>query len=166
MTEKRRYKRFTKEDDAIIKKYAVKEGHLFNNLEEAAKILNRPVKDLYNRFYTSKEFVSTRKVIKNRKLRKQKAVKKVIAKELQKNPNNISKALEFASTKTNLTKSTLTSGYYDKNSYMHRSNLGVCFALVSDKKVVYNGKNTEELQPKTKGSKSHSFIEFFKNLFK
>ena len=155
---------YTTEEIETIKRFLSECSTTKEACKKASNLINRNEKAVYQYIYSHKELFTLKnkhKVINTNK------IKKVLESALKANPNNISEALRITASKTGSCYSTLNSYYYNHPSKkLHRNNLNVCFTLVSDKKAVYNGKNTTNPKFKASKNKSIKLIEFFKNLFK
>lgn len=155
---------YTTEEIKTIKRFLSECSTIKEACKEASNLINRNEKSITQYIYNHKELFTLKNKHKTINYDK---VKKVLESELKANPNNIREALKKTASKTDYSYRTLHNYYYSKpSSDLHRNNLNVCFTLVSDKKAICNGKNTDN--PKSKASKNKivKLIEFFKNLFK
>lgn len=160
------YKRFTKEEDDVIVACIKANNILDKAFDELATQLGRTKASITNHYYSSKVFESYRKDRSKLEKSRKDRIKRAFVKEIKKSPNNIQNAIRRTACKTGISPNSLSSGYYSKNSsYLNRSNIGICFTLISGKKVIHNGKNTEQHQPNVKASKTLKLFEFFKRLF-
>ena len=160
------YKRFTKEeDDAIVA--CIKANNILDKaFDESATQLGRTKKSIMGHYYSSKVFESYRKDRSKLEKSRKDRIKRTFVKEIKKSPDNIQNAIRRTACKTGISPNSLSSGYYSKDSsYLNRGNIGVCFTLISGRKVIHNGKNTEQHQPNVKTSKTLKLFEFFKRLF-
>lgn len=80
-----------------------------------------------------------------------KTITKVVRNEIRLSPTNLSKAFANAADKLEgkgikIKKSTITAYYYTKDNFLYRGgeNLGVCFSIISDRRVSGNCKNVLE----------------------
>ena len=160
------HKRFTKEEDDIIAACIKANDILDKAFDESATQLGRTKSSIMNHYYSSKVFESCRKNRSKLEKSRRNKVKRTLIEEIKKSPNNLQDAIRRAACKTMLSPATLSNSYYSKdNSYLSRSNMGICFTLISGKKVIHNSKNTEQNQPNVKASKTLKLFEFFKKLF-
>ena len=155
---------YTTEEIETIKRFLSECSTTKEACKKASNLINRNEKAIAMYIYHHKELF----ILKNKhKVINTNKIKKVLESELKANPNNIREALRTTASKTGSSYSTLRNYYYNQPSKkLHRNNLNVCFTLVSDKKAVYNGKNTTNPKFKVSKNKSIKLIEFFKNLFK
>lgn len=160
-----KYTRFTAKDDDVIKNIIEQHDKLTEAFEDAAIALDRSPSSIRNRYYTAKAFKAKVDARRKEETKRRYSVTKTLVKEIQNNPNNLQEAFRRTAAKTNLSPTTLENNYYSENSYCNRSNIGVCFTLISGDKVIHNGKNTETNQPKVWKDKSNSLLNFFRNIF-
>ena len=153
---------YTTEEIETIKRFLSECSTTKEACKKASNFINRNEKAISMYIYKHKELFTLKnkhKAIDSNK------IKKVLESELKANPNNIREALRATAAKTGSCYSTLNSYYYNQPSKgIHRNNLNVCFTLVSDKKAICNGKNTDNIHPVCK-TKTNKFIEYFKRLF-
>ena len=161
-----KYKRFTKEDDEIIANHLMISDNMTIAFINAGAQLNRSKESISCHYYSSKAFKNMRDKRAKAEKKRRKDVKATLTAEIKKNPTNIQEAIRRTAAKTGLNASHLSEAYYSDNSYLRKNNMDVCFTLISGKKVIHNGKNSEKNQPKVVQWKTNKLINFFTNLFK
>lgn len=154
---------YTTEEIETIKRFLSECSTTKEACKKASKLINRNEKAICMYIYKHKELF----ILKNKhKTIDANNIKEVLESELKANPNNIREALRTTASKTDNSYSTLRNYYYNQpSSNLHRNNLSVCFTLASDKKVVCNGKNTDNIKYPIFKVKINKFIEYFKSLF-
>ena len=161
----RTYKRFTTEEDKIIKDFIRKSKTIKEGLIQAAKTLNRGEAAVIKHYYYSKEFKSLRvSTVQSRKKDKEK-VQHILASEIRKNPDNLREAFHKVAEKTNKSIKTIEQGYYRDNSYLSRHKIGICYVLSSGKKIFINNKNEVKQEFKDKSGIFDKIRNFFNQLF-
>lgn len=158
--------RFTAKDDDVIKNIIEQHDSLKEAFEDAAIALNRTTSSIMNRYYTSDAFKASISIRRKKDIKRKNNVSKILVEELRNSPDNLQEAFRRTAARTNMSRYTIVNDYYRKGSYLQKSKIGVCFTLISGKKVIYNGKNSEKNQPKVEHTKSNRLINFFKTLFK
>ncbi len=159
------YKRFTAEENKIIKDFVRKSKTIREGLAQAAKTLNRGEAAVINHYYYSKEFKSLRiSTVQSRKKDKEK-IQCILASEIRKNPDNLREAFRKVAEKTNKSIKTIEQGYYRYNSYLSRHKIGICYVLSSGKKVFINNKNKVKKEFKDRNNISNKIRDFFNKLF-
>lgn len=154
---------YTTEEIETIKRFLAQCSTTKEACREASKLINRKEKSISQYIYSHKELFTRKNKYKTIDVNN---VKEVLESELKANPTNIVEALKATASKTGTAFSTLRNYYYSQpSSSLHRNNLSVCFTLVSDKKVVCNGKNTNNTKYPILKVKINKFIEYFKKLF-
>ena len=161
----RTYKRFTTEEDKIIKDFIRKSKTIKEGLIQAAKTLNRGEAAVINHYYYSKEFKSLRvSTVQSRKKDKEK-IQRILASEIRKNPDNLREAFHKVAKKTNKSFKTIEQGYYNDDSYLSRHKIGICYVLSSGKKVFLNNKNSVKKEFEDKDGIFGKIRNFFNQLF-
>jgi len=162
-----RYKKYTNDDIEVIKR-CIREYPIQKEAFMQASIeLNRTLKSIYNVYANNPLFTEERNNKRNIKKEYHNTVKDTLIEEITANPTNLQAAFRATSERTGLSVSTINRHYYgNSTNCLSRQSLGVCFALTSGDKTVYNSKNTNKNQPKVNKKKNNKFIEFFKSLFK
>lgn len=161
----RTYKRFTTEEDKIIKDFIRKSKTIKEGLAQAAKTLNREEVAVINHYYYSKEFKSIRiSTVQSRKKDKEK-IQHILASEIRKNPDNLREAFRKVAERTNKSIKTIEQGYYSNNSYLSRHKIGICYVLSSGKKVFLNNKNSVKKEFEDKDGIFGKIRNFFNQLF-
>ena len=162
-----KYKRFTKEDDEIIANHIMMSDNMTIAFINAGIQLGRSGKSICQHYYSSKAFKDMRDKRAKAEKKRRKDVKATLTAEIKKNPGNIKEAIKCTADKTGMSVNAISTSYYcDKNSYLNKRNMDVCFTLISGKKVIHNGKNSDKNQPKVVQWKTNKLINFFTNLFK
>ena len=162
-----KYKRFTKEDDDVILNHLNTANNMTEAFINAGIQLSRSGKSVQQHYYSSKAFKDMRDKRAKAEKKRRKDVKATLTAEIKKNPNNVKEAMKRTADKTGMSFNTIATSYYcDKNSYLNKRNMDVCFTLISGKKVIHNGKNSEKNQPKVVQWNTNKLINFFTNLFK
>ena len=161
-----KYKRFTKEDDDVIINHLSMTTNMTEAFVNAGIQLSRSGKSVQQHYYSSKAFKDMRDKRAKAEKKRRKDVKATLTAEIKKNPTNIQEAIRRTAAKTGLNASHLSEAYYSDNSYLRKNNMDVCFTLISGKKVIHNGKNSDKNQPKVVQWKTNKLINFFTNLFK
>lgn len=159
------YKRFTPEENKIIKDFVRKSKTIKEGLMQAAKALHRGEAAVINHYYYSKEFKSLRiSTVQSRKKDKEK-VQCILASELRKSPDNLREAFRKVAEKTNKSIKTIEQGYYSNDSYLSRHKIGICYVLSSGKKVFINNKNEVKKEFKDRSGIFDKIRNFFNQLF-
>ena len=159
------YKRFTKEEDELLKKCINQSKTIKEGCKKAAKALNKSESSIKNHYYYSKNFAALRtskiKQIENRR----KKVQRILQSEIRKTPENLQRAFKKTAEKTSKTANTITHAYYSNNSYLSRHKIGVCYVLSSGKKVFINNKNNVKKKFKIRSGIFNKIRNFFNQLF-
>ena len=161
-----KYKRFTKEDDDVILNHLNTANNMTEAFINAGIQLGRSGTSVSQHYYTAKSFKDMRDKRAKAEKKRRKDVKTTLTQEIKKNPTNIQEAIRRTAAKTGLNASHLSEAYYSNHSYLCKNNMDVCFTLISGKKVIHNGKNSDKNQPKVVQWKTNKLINFFTNLFK
>ena len=161
-----KYKRFTKEDNDVIINHLSMTNSMTEAFINAGIQLSRSGKSVQQHYYSSKAFKDMRDKRAKAEKKRRKDVKATLTQEIKKNPTNIQEAFRRTAAKTGMAASSLNDAYYSDNSYLRKNNMDVCFTLISGKKVIHNGKNSDKNQPKVVQWKTNKLINFFTNLFK
>ena len=135
-----RWRKWTEEEDNILKSLVLNSENLGKTCEEAHRLLDRTtqaclarvqiLKDKGFEYSVNKKYTREAEILRN---------------EIMKSPDNIVRAFKRTSEQTNLDVKTLRDYYYNKKgSPLNRDNLGLCFMIVSDKVTLHNTKNTKD----------------------
>lgn len=161
----RTYKRFTAEENKIIKDFVRKSKTIKEGLIQAAKTLHREEKSVINHYYNSKELKSFRISTVQSRTKDKEKIQRILASEIRKNPNNLREAFHKVAEKTNKSIKTIEQGYYRDNSYLSRHKIGICYVLSSGKKVFINNKNEVKKAFKDRSGIFDKIRNFFNQLF-
>lgn len=161
----RTYKRFTTEEDKIIKDFIRKSKTIKEGLIQAAETLHREEKSVINHYYNSKELESFRISTVQSRTKDKEKMQCILASEIRKNPDNLRKAFHKVAKKTNKSFKTIEQGYYNDNSYLSRHKIGICYVLSSGKKVFLNNKNSVKKEFEDKDGIFGKIRNFFNQLF-
>ena len=158
------YKRFTQEEDELLKKFINQSKTIEEGLKEAAKALDRSKSSVTGRYYSSKKFAAL-KASKTKQIRnKKEKIQHVLQSEIKKSPENLQRAFKRTAEKTGKLVKTIEQTYYRNNSYLSRHNIGICYVLSSGKKVFINNKNEVKKEFKDRNGIFDKIRNFFNQL--
>ena len=159
------YKRFTKEEDELLKKLINQSKTIEEGFKEAAKTLNRSKSSVSGRYYSSKKFAALRASKTKQIKEKEEKIQRVLQSEIKKSPENLQRAFKKTAEKTGKVANTIEQAYYRSNSYLSRHNIGICYVLSSGKKVFINNKNEVKKEFKDRNGIFDKICNFFNKLF-
>lgn len=159
------YKRFTKEENELLKNIMNQSKTIGEGFKEATKTLNRSESSVSNHYYYSKKFAALR-TSKTKQIReKKKKIQHILRSEIEKTPENLQKAFKKTAERTGKAIKTVKQAYYSNNSYLSRHNIGICYVLSSGKKVFINNKNEVKKEFKDRNNIFDKIRNFFNQLF-
>ena len=159
------YKRFTQEEDELLKKFINQSKTIEEGFKEAAKTLNRSKSSVSGRYYSSKKFAALRASKTKQIKEKEEKIQRVLQSEIKKSPENLQRAFKKTAEKTGKVANTIEQAYYRSNSYLSRHNIGICYVLSSGKKVFINNKNEVKKEFKNRDGIFDKIRNFFNQLF-
>lgn len=159
------YKRFTKEEDELLKNIMNQSKTIGEGFKEAAKTLNRSEVSIRNHYYYSKKFATLRASKTKQIRKKEQKIQYILQSEIKKAPENLQKAFKKTAEKTGKSAKAIEHAYYKSNSYLSRHKIGICYVLSSGKKVFINNKNEVKKEFKDRNGIFDKIHNFFNQLF-